>query len=313
MEKLVTVICCTYNHEHYIERTLEGFLKQKTSFSVEYIVRDDASTDRTADIMRQYEKKYPGFFTMIYNQENTYGKNYPGFTARTIKTCKSKYIALCEGDDYWCDENKLQKQVNALENDDEITLCLHAHYELNDKTQKKVAKAPYKTTGIISTQEVFIEPYGVMPATCSMLMRTSSIKDYPYDILHSPVGDRNRRMYLADKGKVYYINEIMSVYRVNNSNSYGGGLFVDPKKSLSLVEKMNSFFNEFDEFTDYKYSSYIEYLKEREWINHYMRFGEYKKIMDTRYYKKYYPIKAKLKVWVKYRFGGLYNIYKKMN
>lgn len=113
MKYLVTVICLTYNQEKYIEKTLNGFLKQKTTFPVEYIIRDDASTDNTANILHEYERKYPGCFNIIYEKENQYSKNIiPHFSQKVIMETKSKYVALCEGDDYWCDDNKLQKQVD---------------------------------------------------------------------------------------------------------------------------------------------------------------------------------------------------------
>ena len=85
MNNMVTVICATYNHEKYIKETLDGFLKQKTSFAVEYIIRDDASTDHTADILREYENKYPGFFTVIYEKENQWNKGIiPYFSEKVI-------------------------------------------------------------------------------------------------------------------------------------------------------------------------------------------------------------------------------------
>lgn len=312
MSHMVTVVCCTYNHENYIEQTLKGFLMQKTNFPVQYIIRDDASTDKTADVIRKYEAQYPGVFTAIYNKENQYYKEVPYFSTKVMNSTDSKYVALCEGDDYWCDENKLQKQVDAMESDESITLCLHAHYELNAQTGKKKARFPYKKTGVIETGEVFLEPYGIMPATCSMLMRTSVIREYPEDILHSPVGDRNRRMYLADQGKVYYIAEPMGVYRVNNPHSFGGNLY-EAERSLLLVNRMNAFFDEFDAYTNHKYSTYISYVKEREYVNHYMRFREYEKITKTNYYKDYYPLKSKLKVLIKWKLSGVYNLYKRIN
>ena len=254
MKYLVTVICLTYNHEKYIEKTLNGFLKQKTTFPVEYIIRDDASTDNTANILHEYERKYPGYFNIIYEKENQYSKNIiPYFSQKVIMETKSKYVALCEGDDYWCDDNKLQKQVDLMEKNPLASFCVHANYELNDKTGKMKKRHPYKKSGVLSIEEVLIEPGG-MPATCSMLMRTEYINQYPVYDLPCPVGDRSRRMFLIDKGPALYIDDLMCVYRVNNSNSFGGQLY-NYNKSIKLVEEMNTFFDLYNNYTNFKYAS----------------------------------------------------------
>ena len=108
MSATVSVICLAYNHEKYIRKTLEGFVKQKTNFSVEYIIHDDASTDSTASIVREFEEKYPDLIKPIYQKENQYSKGVP-ITRNLQMQVQGKYIAFCEGDDYWIDEYKLQK------------------------------------------------------------------------------------------------------------------------------------------------------------------------------------------------------------
>ena len=312
MKYLVTVICLTYNHEKYIEKTLNGFLKQKTTFPVEYIIRDDASTDNTANILHEYERKYPGYFNIIYEKENQYSKNIiPYFSQKVIMETKSKYVALCEGDDYWCDDNKLQKQVDLMEKNPSASFCVHANYELNDKTGKMKKRHPYKKSGVLSIEEVLIEPGG-MPATCTMLMRTEYINQYPVYDLPCPVGDRSRRMFLIDKGPALYIDDLMCVYRVNNSNSFGGQLY-NYNKSIKLVEEMNTFFDLYNNYTNFKYTSYIKLLKEREIISHYVRFKKYDQIVKTEFYKKYYTFIDKIKLFVKWRLSPLYVIYKKKN
>lgn len=114
MNPLVSISCITYNHVSYIRQCLDGFLMQKTDFPFEIVVHDDASTDKTAEIVREYEKKYPNIIKPIYELENQYSK--PGISINdiTFPYLRGKYIALCEGDDYWIDENKLQMQVDFL-------------------------------------------------------------------------------------------------------------------------------------------------------------------------------------------------------
>lgn len=123
---LVAINCIAYNHEPYIRECLEGFVMQKTNFKFVAIVHDDASTDKTADIIREYEAKYPEIIKPIYETENQYSKK-DGSLRRimnaAIDATGAKYVALCEGDDYWTDPYKLQKQVDFLEGHEECVLC----------------------------------------------------------------------------------------------------------------------------------------------------------------------------------------------
>lgn len=114
-EVVVSAYCLAYNHEKYIKSALEGFVSQKTDFKYEVFVHDDASTDKTADIINQYAKRYPNIIKPILQKENQYSKGVDISQEIIFPRMKGKYVAICEGDDYWCDNNKLQKQVDFLE------------------------------------------------------------------------------------------------------------------------------------------------------------------------------------------------------
>ena len=120
----LSVVCITYNHEKFIRRALDGFVMQRTNFSFDVLIHDDASTDRTADIIREYEQKYPDLFTVIYEKENQWKKKD---ICRDIvfPKVRGEYVALCEGDDYWTDPLKLHKQVEFLETHPEYAICFH--------------------------------------------------------------------------------------------------------------------------------------------------------------------------------------------
>ncbi len=122
---MVSVFCATYNHEKYIRKCLDGFIMQKTNFKFEVLVHDDASTDKTADIIREYEEKYPDIIKPIYQTENQYSKGVQIGVTFQYPRAKGKYIAFCEGDDYWCDENKLQRQFDIMESHPECSICVH--------------------------------------------------------------------------------------------------------------------------------------------------------------------------------------------
>lgn len=112
---LVTIRCLVYNHEPYLRQCLDGFVMQKTNFPFEAIVHDDASTDRSAEIIREYAEKYPDIIKPIFETENQYSKRNGSIRRIMNEHTRGKYVALCEGDDYWIDPYKLQKQVDFLE------------------------------------------------------------------------------------------------------------------------------------------------------------------------------------------------------
>ena len=120
----MTIICATYNHEKYISDAIEGFLKQKTSFPVKILIHDDASTDRTTDIVSEYGKKYPEMIHCILQKENQYSKPNDILFNILVPLVHTEYIAICEGDDYWIDEYKLQKQIDYLEQQKDCSACI---------------------------------------------------------------------------------------------------------------------------------------------------------------------------------------------
>ena len=129
---LVTVWCLAYNHEKYIRSALEGFVKQKTNFNYEVIIHDDASTDKTAEIIREYEMKYPDIIKPIYQTENQYRLGKKITRQYLLPNMRGKYVAYCEGDDFWSDENKLQLQFDFMEKNQDVYMCTHKVQCLNE-------------------------------------------------------------------------------------------------------------------------------------------------------------------------------------
>lgn len=126
-EPLVSICCMAYNHASYIRQCLDGFMMQKTNFLFEVLIHDDASTDGTQEIIREYADRYPELINPIYQIENQYSKGISPLRQILFPMAKGKYIALCEGDDYWIDPLKLQKQVDFLESHNELTFCVHRY------------------------------------------------------------------------------------------------------------------------------------------------------------------------------------------
>ena len=136
----VSICCITYNHAPFIRQCLDGFMMQRTGFPVEVLIHDDASTDGTQDIIREYEAKYPDVIKPIYQKENQYSKGVKVSLVYNYSRAKGKYIALCEGDDYWTDPYKLQKQVDFLESHPDYVMCSHRfdqYYEEERRLEKE--------------------------------------------------------------------------------------------------------------------------------------------------------------------------------
>ena len=137
MNPMVSICCLAYNQKSYIEKTIESFLAQKTSFDFEIIIHDDASSDGTQDIIKKYAEKYPYKIIPIFQEQNQYSKGVENSITFCYPRARGKYIALCEGDDYWCDESKLEKQVAIFEENPECTFSFSNGYSYDEKKQKK--------------------------------------------------------------------------------------------------------------------------------------------------------------------------------
>ena len=156
---LVSICCTAYNHELYITEAIESFLMQETDFPFEVLVHDDCSTDDTANIIREYEKKYPNIIKPIYQKENQYSKGVK-ITPIVIKKSVGKYIALCEGDDYWTDLFKLQKQVDFLEENDDyvITYASVEAFNENGKIKNYIGGVTWDLESIELQKASYINP-----------------------------------------------------------------------------------------------------------------------------------------------------------
>ncbi len=254
-EILVSINCTTYNHEKYIADALESFLMQKTNFKYEILIHDDASTDRTAEIIRDYERKYPEIIKPIYQNENQYSK---GVKVGTLNRDRAigKYIAVCEGDDYWTSSYKLQKQVDFMESNKEFSLCFHS-VNIQNELDNKICEYPrlYEVDKIIDDDKLFPHCAKKTP-TCSFLYRKELFISLPYFFDKALVGDYPMALILAYRGKVFYFNEAMGVYRRNVENS---STVVYKNTDLRVIaeKRRKEFLISFDEYTDYKYNQEI--------------------------------------------------------
>lgn len=291
-EIIVSVICLAYNHEKFIEETIKGFISQKTQFGVEFIIHDDVSKDNTREIINRYVKKYPGVIIPFFEEKNQYSQNVNLFRL-IAERAKGKYIAICEGDDYWCDKEKLTIQVKYMEDHPECSLYMHNGYILNNMTGEKRKMNPYSHEGILSIHEVLIEKH--LPPTASMVCRKEDLVNQPEEVFGNSAGveDRPLRMFLCTRGNIYYSNRPMCIYRTNTDNSFSSNTN-NKKSAKKVLDGMNQVYMRYDNYTEKKYHRDVKMMISREKYLYYLRCGEYLKCLKNRYFYSCISFKQKL-------------------
>ncbi len=298
----VSVVCNAYNHGKYIRDTLEGFVMQKTSFPFEVLVHDDASTDNTADIIREYEAKYPDLIKPIYQTENQYSKGIRPGAAFQYPRAKGKYIAFCEGDDYWTDPLKLQKQYDALESHPEIDICAHKTRVIKAKNGKTVRYiAPSNKDTVLTIEDVI---YGEGDYVC-----TNSLMFKPH-VIHNPKEFRQQLMldYTMQiqgslNGGMLYLDDCMSVYRYMTEGSWTRRVKTNPEKRVELYKNKQRMLDILNEETDRKYDAVIERRKLKNEFLHKLEQFDFKDVFSEKYkgvYKEFSfseRVKIRIKVW----------------
>lgn len=223
---IVSIICLAYNHEQYIRQCLEGFVMQKTDFAYEVIIHDDASTDKTATIIKEYELKYPHIIKPIYQKENQYSKGVKIGKTFLYPKVQGKYIAECEGDDYWIDPLKLQKQVDFLEKNPNYSMC-HTSFKYYYESQKKYLKSnDIEINSLIIDKGLSLEDiltnYRIQTVTVlySTYLRNIVQEEDPflYASSYFMMGDTPLWYGLFRKGKIGFIPDVTSVYRKNETS-----------------------------------------------------------------------------------------------
>lgn len=263
---LVSIKCMTYNHENYIAQCIDGFLMQKTNFPFEILIHDDCSTDKTESIVREYEKRFPKIIKGIYETENQWQKGCGAHHTKIDAAIKGKYIALCEGDDYWIDENKLQMQVNVMETNPEVTIC-YCRVQTFEKNLDKftIPRDNQIKEGFITLNDFTKEEYyrgNWCFHTSSFFIRSKILIEYintdaeVFKIF--PYGDMPTQLFALCKGKGYFIDKTMSKYRLF-SGGYNSSVRANPEKGIVDETKLVIALEKFDEYTEFKYHEDIKH------------------------------------------------------
>jgi glycosyltransferase involved in cell wall biosynthesis len=260
---LVTIACITYNQENYVRQTLDGFLMQKVNFDYEIVIHDDASTDNTQAILKEYHEKHPDKIKLILRTENLYSIGVTKiFYHQIVKHSKAKYIATCEGDDYWTDEHKLQKQVDFLEKNDDFNFSVGRvnHYYQNTGELKLREEFSELFTKSFLTIKDYLKSF--FSQTSTYVFRREGYEMPQYcNYFH---GEDILLVAIATKhGKIKFHDEVFSVYRI-----HGDG--VTQKKYNWKMHYLDiyNYTEAIHTILDKKYKALIASIKLRLWLDY---------------------------------------------
>lgn len=252
----VSVYCLTYNHEAYIRRTLEGFVRQETDFDFEVIVHDDASTDGTARIIREFEKKHPDIIRPVLQTQNQWSRGVQIVERYIWPRVTGRYMAVCEGDDFWTDRHKLQKQFDYMEAHPDCTFCFTNGRILDENRGSVRAFIPYtkRDAGLFDPLK---EDYDLHDfhrltfiPTSSFFFRSSCYGELmKVPVRHCPSGDLRLRMFVTSQGYAHFINEKTCLYRENVPgsmmtvwrNQSPEKMFRDSRQNFRMLEDLDKY------------------------------------------------------------------------
>ncbi|MBW8190826.1 glycosyltransferase [Neiella marina] len=248
---LVSVLAFAYNHEKYIAEALESWLMQRCDFKFEIVIGEDCSTDSTLEIIERYQEQYPDIVRVVSDVKNVGSReNF----LRTAVLCKGKYVAYCEGDDYWIDAEKLQKQVDFLEANDDYSTCFHAIMVRDEQHQKLLPDQ--MTKKVSSSTDIYDLAEGNYIHTPSVVFRNPFKSGFPEQLLKSlefaVAGDYIMHMYNAQFGKIKKLPDVMAVYRVHPKGLWS---------SRPLLQKLKDWTKVLDNLIDNFSGNIVDVLK----------------------------------------------------
>ncbi len=258
MKPKLSICCLAYNHAKFIRQALDGFVMQKTNFPFEVLIHDDASTDGTADIIREYEAKYPNLIKPIYQMENQFSKGVCISKTINYPRVQGEYVAFCEGDDYWTDPLKLQKQVDFLDAHPDYMGCFHPAKMIWEDIPKKpsIAPPPYLRS--------FKKDFDIKDVLRTYFIYTPSVvyrwvyndkellENYPTGII---AGDLYLQIIHAKYGKIHMLDDVMSVYRRHKGGVWNAENTIGAHLKYGI--KMIRLYSIADKLLDYKYSKQL--------------------------------------------------------
>lgn len=219
MMSSVNAVIITYNQASYIERSISGAIDQKLSHDYKIILHDDASTDGTAEICRKFKERYPALIDLILCPKN---KGMAKSWIDALSAAESKYVAICEGDDYWCNENKLQQQVDFLEANPDYSICCHKVYFKKNERRATLMHDEFMPASETTYNIEMMATYGNLVATPSVVYRNHLYATFPSWFSTVPIADYVLHLLNAQYGKIKYLPEPMAVLRQHSKGAWSG-------------------------------------------------------------------------------------------
>lgn len=285
MEEIaVSIVCNTFNQEKYIKTALESFIMQETTFKYEILIHDDASRDNTSNIIKEYQKKYPDLIFPLIQKENKYSE-YKDITLEyQYPRARGKYIAFCEGDDFFIDKYKLQKQYDFLEKHKEYKMCANASICIDaDTLDFEYFMAPSSKSKTLDVKDIIINDGGYL-ATNSLFYRKDLYDNYPKYGVPMHIDDYQLQLTGSCPNGIYYMADVMSAYRFMSSNSWSADK--DNQKKDDIKKAKEKILEVFNKFTSNKYKLYIDKKKQ-------LDSGKNKKLYKLKKNIKYFFIRKK--------------------
>jgi glycosyltransferase involved in cell wall biosynthesis len=234
---LVSVLMITFNQEKFIAQAIESVLMQHVNFNYEIVIGEDCSTDQTRDIVLEYQEKNSDSIKLLLQDKNVGMHNN---FIDTFYSCRGKYIALLEGDDYWTDPHKLQKQVDFLEDNPDFAICFHNMQIIYEDEPHMHRISNVKQKGITDIKTLALGNY-IYTASCIFRKNFSEMPDW---FNQCPVGDYPLHLLNAQYGKIKFINELMGVYRVHKGGVWGNtNVFHQREQWVKMIELIRDKFN----------------------------------------------------------------------
>ncbi len=279
---LVDILILTYNQEKYIAEAIESVLMQKTDFGYRIVIADDYSSDKTREICSDYKLKYPEKIELVFHKHNLGAvKNF--YVA--YQTCTAKYLAMLDGDDYWTNPLKLQKQIDFLENNDDFSACFHpVHYLSLNKTETQIFPLNVKKNTIEIEDIIALPTTGWIIMTSSVIYRKQALGVLPKWFIRFKLGDWSLALLAALHGKTFFLNEILGAYRVNAGGLMQSSQFANDK----VIQTLIGIFKAYNIHSNYKFRDLIykqlQYLlfqlikhskDQKNWFKHFYQSIEY--------------------------------------
>lgn len=306
----VSVICITYNQVDYIRDAIDSFLMQKTNFDFEILIHDDASTDGTAEIVKEYADRYPDKIKAVLQTENQYSKGVKVSDTFLVPLMRGHYVAFCEGDDFWCDPNKLQIQYDYMESHPDCAMYIHGGWNVSPDLKTIFNSHTLTDKPCKFGVEDAIRGLGIKTLTNSFFYRAKYRYNLPEFMKIAPTGDYGRVIVAALGGYIYYDPKKMSAHRCLAKNSFTVTYNKNPSKWYTYLDRQIAMLDCLDECTDHIYTALIAEEKTRQ------RFDIYLKVKDKvalgqepyRSLMKKLPLKTK----IKRNCPFLFNLLRKM-